>query len=75
MPHCHTLGIGPGGWDCSQLAKTQIIAVGLESVRARIVAEQFGTMARQHLFLVDCDIEYVVKCACIAFHYARKVIV
>lgn len=62
--------IGPGTWDCSQLARDQIEAVIEESSRARIVAEYLGEAAISSL-----DDARTKELARIAFHYARKVII
>lgn len=70
IPGMTLSAIGPGMWDCSQLAKTQIIAVGKESALARIAAEHLGLAT---LAAIDKG-EDVSELARVAFHYARKVI-
>ncbi len=63
--------IGPGTWDCSQLAKSQILAVTGESDLARIVAPQIGAVVIAML----ASETSVYELARVAFHFARKVIV
>ncbi len=62
--------IGPGTWDCSQLAVEQIAAINQESEFARIAAPQVGYVV-QSLLASDAP---VYEMARVAFRLALSVI-